>query len=280
MQLNHQVKNIARSIESKIKKELLDLLKENREDYEKFFKEFGSQLKYGIYSSFGMNKEVLQDLLLFSSSHEDKLTTLSEYKERLNSDENKIYYAAGESVSKIKNIPQVENMIDDGKEVLFLTDYLDEFVVKTMNKFEELEFVNVLDIANDKDEDEEIKKINEDNKDLITIMKDAISVSNIKFSDKLKNHPVSLVSEGEVSLEMEKVLKAMPNSSNVKANKILLINSKHPVYEKLLALHNKNDDTLVKDYTKVLYNMALLINGLTVDDANELTETICNIISK
>ena len=280
MQLNHQVKNIARSIESKIKKELLDLLKENREDYEKFFKEFGSQLKYGIYSSFGMNKEVLQDLLLFSSSHEDKLTTLSEYKERLNSDENKIYYAAGESVNKIKNIPQVENMIDDGKEVLFLTDYLDEFVVKTMNKFEELEFVNVLDIANDKDEDEEIKKINEDNKDLITIMKDAISVSNIKFSDKLKNHPVSLVSEGEVSLEMEKVLKAMPNSSNVKANKILLINSKHPVYEKLLALHNKNDDTLVKDYTKVLYNMALLINGLTVDDANELTETICNIISK
>ena len=280
MQLNHQVKNIARSIESKIKKELLDLQKENREDYEKFFKEFGSQIKYGIYSSFGMNKEVLQDLLLFSSSYEDKLTTLTEYKERLNSDENKIYYAAGESVSKIKNIPQVENMIDEGKEVLFLTDYLDEFVVKTMNKFEELEFVNVLDIANDKEEDEEIKKINEDNKDLITIMKEAISVSNIKFSDKLKNHPVSLVSEGEVSLEMEKVLKAMPNSGDVKANKILLINSKHPVYEKLLALHNKNDDTLVKDYTKVLYNMALLINGLTVDDANELTETICNIISK
>ena len=280
MQLNHQVKNIARSIESKIKKELLDLLKEKREDYEKFFKEFGSGLKYGIYSSYGMNKEVLQDLLLFNSSFEDKFTTLSEYKSRITNDENKIYYASGESIAKIKNMPQVENLIDEGKEVLFLTDYLDEFTIKTMNKFEELEFVNVLDIANSEEETEESKKINEDNKDLITLMKESIDISNIKFSDKLKDHPVSLTSEGEISLEMEKVLKAMPNSEGVKANKVLLINTKHPVYEKLISLHNKNDDNAVKDYTKVLYNMALLINGLSVDNPNELTETICNIISK
>lgn len=278
MQLNHQVKNIAKSIETKIKKELIELLNDNRENYEKFFKEFGSQIKYGIYSSFGMNKELLQDLLLFNSSFEDKLTTLAEYKSRLGEDK-KIYYAAGESIAKIKNMPQVENMIDKGNEVLFLTDYLDEFTIKTMNKFEELEFVNVLDTTND-DEDEEIKKINEDNKDLLSVMKSALEIDDIKFSDKLKNHPVSLTSVGEISLEMEKVLKAMPNSENVKANKVLLINTTHPVYEKLVSMHNNKDDEGVKNYTNVLYNMALLINGLTVDDPNKLTETICNIISK
>ena len=280
MQLNHQIKNISRSIESKIKKELLELLKEKRTDYEKFFKEFGNQIKYGIYSSFGMNKEILQDLLLFNSSFEDKMTTLSEYRERIKNDDKKIYYAAGESINKIKTMPQVENMIDKGNEVLFLTDYLDEFVIKTMNKFEELEFVNVLDIASEDEEDEEIKKVNNDNKDLLTLMKDTISVSEVKFSDKLKNHPVSLTSSGEVSLEMEKVLKAMPNSTDIKANKILLVNKNHPVYEKIISLHNKGDEDEVREYTKILYNMALLINGLSVDDPNSLTDTICNIISK
>ena len=279
MQLNHQVKTIAKSIESKIKKELIDLLKEKREDYEKFFKEFGSQIKYGIYSSFGMNKEVLQDLLLFYSSNEDKLVTLAEYKSRLGEKDTKIYYAAGETIDKIKNMPQVENMIDKGHEVLFLTDYLDEFTIKAMNKFEELEFVNVQDTKED-EEDEEIKKINEDNKDLLSIMKGAITIDDIKFSDKLKNHPVALTSSGEISLEMEKVLKAMPNSTNVKANKILLINNNHPVYEKLVSLHNNKDEDGIKKYTEVLYNMALLINGLSIDNPNELTETICNIISK
>ncbi len=279
MQLNHQVKSIAKSIESKIKKELLELLNENRADYEKFFKEFGSQIKYGIYSSFGMNKELLQDLLLFNSSFEDKLTTLAEYKSRLSEDGKKIYYAAGETIDKIKNMPQVENMIDKGNEVLYLTDYLDEFTIKAMNKFEELEFVNVQDTTDEVD-DEEIKKVNEDNKDLLTIMKSALSINDVKFSDKLKNHPVALTSVGEVSLEMEKVFKAMPNSTNIKANKVLLINTNHPVYEKLVTMHKKKDDDGVKEYTNVLYNMALLINGLSVDNPNELTETICNIISK
>ena len=279
MQLNHQVKNIAKSIETKIKKELVELLKEKREDYEKFFVEFGSQIKYGIYSSFGTNKELLQDLLLFNSSYEDKLVTLSEYKSRLSEGDNKIYYAAGETISKIKNMPQVENMIDKGNEVLFLTDYLDEFTIKAMSKFEELEFVNVQDTTNE-DDDEDIKKVNEDNKDLLSIMKSAITVNDIKFSDKLKDHPVALTSVGEVSLEMEKVFKAMPNSENIKANKVLLINNSHPVYEKLVSLHNNKDEEGIKNYTNVLYNMALLINGLTVDNPNELTETICNIISK
>lgn len=278
MQLNHQVKSIAKSIESKIKKELLELLKDNRSDYEKFFKEFGSGIKYGIYSSFGMNKEVLQDLLLFNSSYEDKLTTLEEYKSRLTNDK-KIYYAAGETIDKIKNMPQVENMIEKGNEVLYLTDYLDEFTIKAMNKYDELEFVNVLDTKAE-DDDEEIKKVNEDNKDLLAVMKSALSINDVKFSDKLKNHPVSLTSVGEVSLEMEKVFKAMPNSGDVKASKVLLINTNHPVYEKLVSMHNNKDDDSVREYTNVLYNMALLINGLSVDNPNELTETICNIISK
>ena len=279
MQLNYQVKTIAKSIESKIKKELLDLLKEKREDYEKFFKEFGNQIKYGIYSSFGMNKEVLQDLLLFTSSKDDKLVTLSEYKERIN-DDKKIYYASGESISKIKNMPQVENIIDKGHEVLFLTDYLDEFVIKTMYKYEDLEFVNVLDEENSNEENDDIKKLNEDNKDLLIKMKDFIGISDVKFSNNLKNHPVSLVSTGEISLEMEKVLKAMPNSENVMANKILLINSEHPVYNKIINMHNNKEEDDLNSYTKILYNMALLINGLSIENPNELTEMICNIISK
>ena len=280
MQLNHQVKTIARSIETKIKKELLELLNEKREDYEIFFKEFGNQIKYGIYSSYGMNKEMLQDLLLFHSSHDDKLVTLKEYKERLGEDAKKIYYASGESIAKIKNMPQVENMLDKGIEVLFLTDYLDEFTVKSMHKFEELEFVNVLDENENQEDDEELKKTNEENKDLLTLMKDTLGINDVKFSDKLKNHPVSLVTTGEISLEMEKVLKAMPNSENVSANKVLLINKEHPVYNKIMSLYNSKEETELKDYTKVLYNMALLINGLTVENPNELTEMICNIISK
>jgi len=280
MQHNHQVKTIAKSIETKIKKELLDLLNEKREDYEKFFKEFGNQIKYGIYSSFGMNKELLQDLLLFTSSIDEKKVTLKEYKERLSEDDKKIYYASGESVSKIKNMPQVENMIDKGHEVLFLTDYLDEFVIKSMHKYEELEFVNVQDENENKEDDEETKKVNEINKDLLTLMKDTIGISDVKFSDNLKNHPVSLITTGDISLEMEKVLKAMPNNNEVSANKVLLINKEHPVYNKLINMYNNKCEDELKDYTKVLYNMALLINGLSVDDPNELTEMVCNIISK
>lgn len=279
LQQNHQVKTIARNIESKIKKELLDLLKEKREDYEKFFKEFGNQLKYGIYSSFGMNKEMLSDLLLFHSSFEDKMTTLAEYKNRLKEGETKIYYASGESVDKIKNMPYVENRLDNGDEVLFLTDYLDEFCIKAMQGYDNLTFVNVQDEEVSNETDEEIKKVNEDNKDLLTKMKDTLGISDVKFSNQLKNHPVSLNSVGEVSLEMEKVLKAMPNNEGIKANKVLLINKNHPVYNKLISLHNKDDNAL-EEYTKILYNLALLINGLSVDNPNELTETICNIIAQ
>ncbi len=279
MQQNHQVKNIARSIESKIKKELMELQKENREGYEKFFEAFGSQIKYGIYSSYGNNKELLQDLLLFYSSKDDKLTTLSEYDERIN-DNKKIYYASGESIAKIKNMPQVENMIEEGNEVLFLTDYLDEFTIRSMGKYNDHEFINVLDEKTNSEETDEVKKINDDNKDLISLMKDTLNIANIKFSDKLKNHPVALVSEGEVSLEMEKAFNAMPNGDMIKANKVLEINTNHEVYNKLISLYESKKEDEVKNYTKVLYNMARLINGMPIDDANELTNIVCELISK
>lgn len=281
LQKGHQIRNIAKSIETKIKKELLSLLEEKREDYEKFYQAFGNQLKYGIYSSYGMAKETLQDLLMFTSSKEERMVTLSEYKNNIKDEQKKIYYASGESVSKIKMMPQVENAIDKGYEVLFLTDYLDEFTIKTMQKYEELEFINVQDESmNSEEEQEEIKKLNEENRDMLTIMKDAININGVRFNDKLKNHPVSLVSEGEVSLEMEKVLKGMPNGSDVSANKILEINSNHEVYQKIISLYENKQEDELKNYTKVLYNMALLINGLSVSDPNELTEIVCSLISK
>ena len=281
LQQTHQIKNIAKSIETKIKKELLSLLEDKREDYEKFFKDFGNQLKYGIYSSYGISKEVLQDLLMFTSSKEEKLVTLKEYKDNINGEQKKIYYASGESVSKIKMMPQVENALDKGYEVLYLTDYLDEFTIKTMGKYEELEFVNVQNENIDTEEEQEaIKKLNEEKKDLLTLMKETININGVRFSDKLKHHPVSLVSEGDISLEMEKVLKGMPNGSDVSANKILEINSNHEVYNKILSLYENKQESELKDYTKVLYNMALLINGLSVNDPNELTELVCNLISK
>ena len=279
MQQNHQVKNVARSLETKLKKELMELLKDNREGYEKFFDAFGSQIKYGIYSSYGNNKELLQDLLLFYSSKEDKLVTLSEYDERIN-DNKKIYYASGESIAKIKDMPQVENIIEEGNEVLFLTDYLDEFTIRSIMKYNDHEFVNVLDEKTNSDETDEVKKINDDNKDLISLMKDTLNIANIKFSDKLKNHPVALVSEGEVSLEMEKAFNAMPNGDMIKANKVLEINTNHEVYNKLISLYESKKEDEVKNYTKVLYNMARLINGMPIEDANELTNIVCELISK
>lgn len=280
LQKDHQVKNIAKSLESKIKKELLNLLSDKKEDYEKFYKEFGNQLKYGIYSSFGSKKDVLEDLLMFNSSKEDKLITLDEYLKNMKGDQKKIYYAAGESIAKIKNMPQVENFQNKGYEILYLTDYLDEFTIKSMNKYHDMEFSNVQDENSDISDNENIKKLNEENVDLLKIMKESINVNDIRFTDNLGNHPVALISEGEVSIEMEKVINSMPNGEKVSAKKILEINSNHEVYNKIKKMYDKLENDELKDYTKVLYNMALLINGLPIDDPNELTNIVCNIISK
>ena len=283
MQEDKQVKLIAKSLETKIKKELEKMLNEDRSNYEKFYEAFGEQLKYGIYSSYGMNKELLQDLLLFYSSKEDKLITLREYVSRMDSDT--IYYASGESIAKIKMLPNVEEAIANDKEVLLLTNYLDEFVIKTLGTYQDKKFMNVSDSNFDLSSDEEkekIKKINEDNKEMFTKMLSSLDnqVKDIRFTSRLKNHPVCLNSEGEVSLEMEKVLNAMPNGEQVKANKVLEINENHPISQKLKDIYQSNNQEELAKYTKILYNQARIIEGLSVENPTEITNLICEIMSK
>lgn len=283
MQEDKQVKLIARSLETKIKKELQSMLKDDRDNYLKFYEAFGEQLKYGIYSSYGMNKELLQDLLLFYSSKEEKLVTLDEYVNRMDGDT--IYYASGETVDKIKMLPNVEDAISKDKEILFLTNYLDEFVLKTIGTFKDKKFMNVsdtnFDLSTD-EEKEEIKKVNEDNKDMFKTMEDVLNnqVKGVRFTNRLKNHPVCLISEGDVSLEMEKVLNAMPNGDNVKANKILEINENASVAKKIKELYKDGKTDELEKYTKILYNQARLIEGLSVENPTELTSLICEIMSK
>ena len=283
MQEDKQVKLIARSLETKIKKELQSMLKEDRDNYLKFYEAFGEQLKYGIYSSYCMNKELIQDLLIFYSSKEEKLVTLDEYVNRMDGDT--IYYASGETVDKIKMLPNVEDAISKDKEILFLTNYLDEFVLKTIGTFKDKKFMNVsdtnFDLSTD-DEKEAIKKVNEDNKDMFKTMEDVLNnqVKGVRFTNRLKNHPVCLISEGDVSLEMEKVLNAMPNGDNVKANKILEINENASVAKKIKELYKDGKTDELEKYTKILYNQARLIEGLSVENPTELTSLICEIMSK
>jgi len=283
MQQDRQIKLIAKSIETKIKKELTNMLKDDRENYVKFYEAFGEQLKYGIYSSYGMNKELLQDLLMFYSSKEEKLITLDEYVERIDGDT--IYYASGETIDKIKMLPSVEEALSKDKEVLFLTNYIDEFVIKTIATYKDKKFMNVSDSNFDlssEEEKEELKKANEDASDMFTSMKSVLvdSVKDIRFTNRLKNHPVCLITEGDVSLEMEKVLNQMPNGDNVKANKILEINESHPISDKLKELYKNEDIETLEKYTKVLYGQARLIEGLTVENPTEISNLICEIMSK
>ena len=283
MQEDRQVKLIARNLETKIKKELETMLKDDRDDYIKFYEAFGEQLKYGIYSSYGMNKELLQDLLLFYSSKEDKLITLSEYVSRMEGDT--IYYASGESIDKIKMMPQVEEVIAKDKEIFLLTNYLDEFVIKTIGEYQGKKFMNVSDTNFDLSSDEEkenLKKINEENKDLLSLMKTVIdtNVKDIRFTNRLKNHPVCLITDGEVSLEMEKVLNQMPNGEKISASKIMEINEGHPISKKLQELYKNNDKETLEKYTKILYQEARLIEGLSVENPSEVANLICEILSK
>ena len=283
MQEDRQVKLIARNLETKIKKELETMLNDDRDDYIKFYEAFGEQLKYGIYSSYGMNKELLQDLLLFYSSKENKLITLSEYVSRMEGDT--IYYASGESIDKIKMMPQVEEVIAKDKEIFLLTNYLDEFVIKTIGEYQGKKFMNVSDTNFDLSSDEEkenLKKINEENKDLLALMKTVIdtNVKDIRFTNRLKNHPVCLITDGEVSLEMEKVLNQMPNGEKISASKIMEINEAHPISKKLQELYKNNDKETLEKYTKILYQEARLIEGLSVENPSEVANLICEILSK
>ncbi len=285
LQENHQIEAIAKGIESKIKKELETILKEDREQYEAFFKNFGNQLKYGIYTSYGMKKDDLQDLLLYTSSKEKKLVTLKEYVENMTEKQESIYYACGETTDKIDLLPQVETVKEKGFEVLYLTDYMDEFVFKVMQEYDGKKFMNVSNEAMDLDSEEEkeaLKKANEDNKKLFEKMQEFLnnSVSSIQFTHRLKNHPVCLTSKGDISVEMEKVMNAMPTDQKVKANVIMEINENHEISKKLEDLFKKKDFDSIEKYTKILYAQARLIEGLSLENPTEITNLICEELSK
>lgn len=286
MQSNHQIRLIAKNIENKIKKELEAMLKDERSKYEEFYKAFGMQFKHGIYSSYGADKDKLEDLLLFYSSNEDKLSTLDEYISRMKEDQKDIYYASGDTINNIKMMPQVESILDKGYEILYLTEYLDEFVIKILGTYKDKKFVNVCDNELDtssEEEKEEIKKINEENKDMLQVVKDNLKdkVEEVRFTNKLKEHPVCLTSMGELSTSMEKIINSMPNEGeNVHAKTILEINEEHPISNKLKELYKDGKYEEVNKYSNILYNQARLISGLQIENPQELTEMICDIISK
>ncbi len=285
LQDDYQIKTIAKSLESKIKKELEKMLKNDRENYEKFFKDFGMQLKVGIYESYGMAKETLQDLLLFYSSKEKKMVTLQEYVSNMNDDDKTIYYACGETIDKIDLLPQVESAKEKGIDILYLTDYLDEFVFKVMMNYEEKNFVNVASSdANFESEEEknELNKVNEEYKDMFIKMHDALNngVNEVEFTHRLKNHPVCLTSKGDVSVEMQKVMDAMPTDTGVKASTVMEINENHPIADKLKTLYEKKDFETLEKYSKILYSEARLIEGMSLDNPTEISNLICELLAK
>lgn len=282
LQDDKNIKLIAKSIESKVKNELLDLLKNNRDKYLEFYKAFGMQLKFGIYNDYGMHKDKLEDLIMFYSSGEKKLITLDEYVNKLKEEDKNIYYCSGETVDKIDMLPQVEG-IKDKHEVLYLTDYVDEFAIMAIHEYKGKTFVNVTNESTDLSTDEEKEKINKentDNKGMLEEMKKVLegNVEEVKLTNKLKSHPVCLTTTGEVSTSMEKVINAMPTDEKIKANEVLEINASHKIVDKLKDLYKNNKDEFTK-YTKVIYYEARLIEGLPIDNPTELSNLMCDIMA-
>lgn len=283
LQHDRQLKVIASRIEKKIKAELTSMLKNDREKYEEFFKSFGLQLKYGVYSDYGMHKADLQDLLLFYSGTEKKMTTLSEYVSRMKDGQKYIYYGCGESREQIERLPQAEMVRDKGYEILYLTDDVDEFALRMLNAYDEKEFRSISggDLGLETDsEKEELEKKTEENKDMLEFMKETLGdkVKAVCPSQRLKSHPVCLSSDGMLSLEMEKVLNAMPTDEKVKAELVLEINMNHPIFEKLSSLYEEDKDKL-KVYTDLLYTQARLIEGMPVEDPVAFSNAVCDLMA-
>ena len=284
LQHDRQLKIIEGRLEKKIKSELEGMLKNDREGYEKFFKNFGLQLKYGVYSDFGMHKDLLKDLLLFYSEIARKMTTLAEYVGRMKEGQKYIYYACGETIERLDQLPQTELLRDKDMEILYLTDNVDEFALRVMMNYDEKEFRNIssddLGLETDEEKKEAEKQV-EENKDLLTFLKDSLNgkVKEVILSQRLKSHPVCLSTEGAISLEMEKVLNSMPNAdaNEVKASRVLEINANHPVFATLTKLYDTDKDKL-KTYADLLYNQALLIEGLSVEDPVAFSNQICSLM--
>lgn len=285
LQHDRQLRGIASRLEKKIKSELLDMLKIDREKYDEFFKAFGLQLKYGVYDKYGQNADLLKDLILFYSSEEKKLVTLSEYVSRMKEEQKFIYYACGESIEKLDKMPQAEMLKDKGYEILYCTDDIDEFAMRILNSYEEKEFKSVssgdLGVEETKEEKEELEKKSEDNKELVELIQEALKdkVANVRLSKRLKSHPVCLTSEGELSIEMEKVLNAMPIDEKMKAEKVLEINASHPVLEALKKVYETDKDK-IGSYADLLYNQALLIEGIQIEDPVAFSNGICDLMVK
>ena len=286
LQQDRQLKIIAKNLEKSIKNELAKLLKNDREKYEKFYSVFGLQFKFGIYQSYGAANETLKDLLMFPSSFDGKNVTLKEYVSRMKEDQKEIYYACGETKERIEMLPQLEKIKDKGYEVLYFTQDVDEFAIKVMINYDGKPFKSISDADLDLDteeEKEEAKKLDEENKDMFPFMQEAIAdrVKTVRLSKKLKTHPVCLSSDGSITIEMEKVLNAMPQNdgNKVKAEKALEINPNHPIFEKLKDLY-ANDKDKLKDYAKLLYDQALLIEGMSIDNPVEFANLVCELMTK
>ena len=282
LQHDRQLRLIAKNIKTKIKNELKSMLKNNREKYEKFYNSFGRQLKYGVYSEFGANRDVLEDLLMFYSSKEKKLVTLDEYLERMQENQKYIYYAVGSSIDRIEKLPQTELLLDKGYEILYFKEDVDEFAIKMLNSYKEKEFKSVSsgDLGIESEDKKELSE--EETKEtgnILDAMRETLSnrVKAVKASKILKNHPVCLSAEGEVTIEMEKILSAMPNNEGVKAEKVLEINTNHDVFKALKNAY-ESDKEKFNLYTNLLYNEALLIEGLAIEDPVEFTNNISKLI--
>lgn len=284
LQHDRQLKVIAKSIEKTISNELKKMLKNEREKYEEFWKEFGIQMKFGVYNGYGINKEKLQDLILFTSSNENKLVTLDEYVTGMPEDQKYIYYATGETIARIEQLPQTELVKDKGFEILYMTDSVDEFAVRMLASYKEKEFRNVssddLGIEKDEKQEEEIKAKEAESADMLKVMAEALDgkAAKVVLSKRLKSHPVCLTSEGEISLEMEKVLNAMPGDQNVKAQRVLEINPEHEIFGKLKSISKADDNDKLKKYANMLYTQAMLIEGMTIDNPVEFSNLICELM--
>ncbi len=284
LQHDRQLKAIAQRLEKKIKSELSEMLHKDREAYSAFFKNFGLQLKFGVYDKYGMHKDLLSDLLIYHSSTEEKMVTLSEYVSRMKEDQKFIYYACGESIEKIDHMPQTELLKDKGFEILYMTDDIDEFAVQMLREYEGKQFRSVssedLEIEESEEEKEQAQKQEEESRELLDFMKETLGdrVSEVRLSRRLKTHPVCLTTRGGISIEMEKVLNAMPADEKVRAERVLEINADHEIAETLKRVFEE-DREAVRKYTEILYGQALLIEGLSLEDPIAYTDAVCSLMT-
>ncbi|MDD4802440.1 MAG: molecular chaperone HtpG [Syntrophomonas sp.] len=282
LQHDRQLKLIAKSLEKKIKSELFDMLNKEREKYKTFFKNFGLQLKFGVYNGYGVNKELLKNLLMFYSSREKDMVTIEEYISRMPEEQKHIYFAAGESIERIDSLPQTELIKEKGYEILYLTDDVDEFALKILHEYNGKEFKSVSSQDLGLESEEDKKKTEQkalDYQEMFDFIKDSLNgkIKEVRLSPRLKSHPVCLTSDGVLSLEMEKILNAMPTDNNVKADRVLELNPNHPIFDVLSKLF-ANDKEKLKIYSELLYAQALLIEGMSIDDPVAFSNSICNLM--